>query len=84
MVSHNKLAIKNSLEDGEYLITDPVILDNMLFAMDIKAPDTGAVLITKKTIITPKLLKHLKKQKLQMRMIPYLIYLILYLKERSI
>jgi HD-GYP domain-containing protein (c-di-GMP phosphodiesterase class II) len=64
MVSNNKLALNNNLEDGEYLITDPAILDNMLFAMDIKAPDTGAVLITKKTKISAKILKQLKKRKI--------------------
>ncbi|MBF0194460.1 MAG: hypothetical protein HQL71_07855 [Magnetococcales bacterium] len=56
--------IKNNLEDTEYLITDPVILDNMLFATDVKAPDTGATLVTKNTKITKKLLKQLKKYKI--------------------
>ncbi|MBF0382944.1 MAG: HD domain-containing protein, partial [Magnetococcales bacterium] len=60
-MSKNDLAVKHNLEDGEYLVSDPVILDNMRFATDIKVPGSGAILISKYTKITPKLLQQLKK-----------------------
>ncbi|MBF0193703.1 MAG: hypothetical protein HQL71_04055 [Magnetococcales bacterium] len=57
--------MKASNESAEYDINDPTLLQNMMLSQSVKHPDTGVVLITRKTPITEKIVFQLTKRDIE-------------------
>ncbi|MBF0455967.1 MAG: HD domain-containing protein [Magnetococcales bacterium] len=51
--------MRETTDRQEYDIHDPALLSNMMLSVSVKHPETGVVLITRKTPLTPKILKQL-------------------------
>ncbi len=52
-------------ESREYDINDPALLESMMLSKSIRHPDTGVVLVTRKTHITPKIIKQLVSRNIE-------------------
>ncbi len=53
------------LAPGEYLLTDPVLLQDLRLARDVNVRNSSAILVRRFTLITPKLLAELKAHGIQ-------------------
>ena len=53
------------LEEGEFLLTDPLLLKNMRLSSDIQAPGSQAILVTQYTLITPTLITQLQRRRIK-------------------
>lgn len=51
---------KPRFQEGEYLLSDPELLQNMRLIRDIKVPGSEAIFVSCYTLITPKLLDQLR------------------------
>jgi HD-GYP domain-containing protein (c-di-GMP phosphodiesterase class II) len=57
--------VKERNESAEYDIDDPDLLQNMMLSQSVKHPDTGVVLVTRKTPITEKIILQLSKRDIE-------------------
>ncbi|MBF0380633.1 MAG: hypothetical protein HQL69_06430 [Magnetococcales bacterium] len=57
--------MKDRSESAEYDINDPDLLKNMMLSQSVKHPDTGVVLITRKTPITEKVILQLTNRDIE-------------------
>ena len=53
------------LKEGEYLLNDPVLLDNMRLSRDIRVPASAAILVAQYTPITATLLERLNNRNIK-------------------
>jgi HD-GYP domain-containing protein (c-di-GMP phosphodiesterase class II) len=51
--------VTESKSAREYAIDDPALLENMVLAVSVNHPETGVVLVTKRTTITEKIIRQL-------------------------
>ena len=54
-----------ALKEGEYLLSDPAILENMRLSCDLRAPGSLVTLVTQYTLITPALVEKLLRRNVE-------------------
>ena len=58
----SKKTSEETLEEGEYLLKDPAILDNMRLAVDVLVPGSNTILVSRYTSITARLIERLSRR----------------------